>query len=89
MISSTYEFDKPCLMTEAIITAVRYDRDVYTYELSLLGIGDDGFSYTNPGKMWLDEDDLRVLMREKELEFPQELCGMRVRIIADGYKESD
>lgn len=51
MLSTTYEFDKPCLMTEAIITSVKYDRDVDTYELSLLGIGDDGFSYTNPGKM--------------------------------------
>ena len=87
MLSNTFLFDQPCLTTVAIITSVKYDQHVEIYELSLLGVGEDGFSYTNAGKAWMDEDDLHELMKEKELNTPQELCGMKIKFIADSYKE--
>ncbi len=86
MLSNTFLFDRPCITTETIITSVKYDQHVDIYELSLLGVSEDGFSYTNAGKAWMDEDDLHELMKEKEFKTPQELCGMRMRFIADSYK---
>lgn len=87
MLSNTFWFDRPCLTTVAIITSVKYDKHVETYELSLLGLGEDGFNYTNVGKAWMDEDDLHELMQEGELDFPQELCGMRIEFISDNRKD--
>ena len=70
-------------MTEAIITAIKYDKTVKLYELSLLGIGEDNFNYTNEGRAWLDEDDLTELKDSGDLELPQQLIGAKIKFVAD------
>ena len=73
-------------MTEAIITAIKYDNTVKLYELTLLGIGEDNLNYTNEGTAWLDEEDLTELKDSGELELPQLLVGARIRFVADNWK---
>lgn len=83
MLSNCFSFKKPCIMTEAIIVAIKYDNTVKLYELSLLGIGEDNLNYTNEGTAWLDEEDLSELKDSGELELPQQLVGAKIRFIAD------
>ena len=87
MFSNSFFFKKSCTTTEALITGLKYDKDVRMFELSLLGIGKDDFSYTNDGKAWMDEDDLYELMSGRELEFPQQLTGMRIKFISNNYRK--
>lgn len=86
MLSNFFNFKKPCIMTEAIIVAIKYDNTVKLYELSLLGIGEDNLNYTNEGTAWLDEEDLYELKDSGELELPQQLVGAKIRFIADDCK---
>ncbi|MDO4863608.1 MAG: hypothetical protein Q4A05_05500 [Ruminococcus sp.] len=83
MLSNFFSFKKPCLMTEAIITAIKYDNTVKLYELSMLGIGEDNLNYTNEGTAWLDEEDMTELKDSGELELPQQLVGARIKFVAD------
>lgn len=84
MLSNCFYFKKLCIMTEAIITAIKYDNTVKLYELTLLGIGEDNLNYTNEGTAWLDEEDLTELKDSGELELPQQLVGARIKFVADG-----
>ena len=86
MLSNCFHFKKPCIMTESIITAIKYDNTVKLYELTLLGIGEDNLNYTNEGTAWLDEEDLTELKDSGELELPQQLVGARIRFVADNCK---
>lgn len=74
-------------LTEALVTGIAYDRDKEMYVLSVLGIGSDGISYTEPGKAWFDDDDFSDLMNSDELEFPHEIVGRKLRLAANGAAE--
>lgn len=89
MISNTFFFEQPCDDTRAIITSVKYDQYMQIFELELLGVGTDGFNFTNPGKAWMDDDDLQELMNTGELEFPQQLCGMQLMFYADTHRKTN
>ena len=85
MLSNCFQFKRPCKMTWALITALKYDKTVKLYELTLLGIGEDGFSYTNEGAAWMDSEDLYNLMSEGDVDYPQDLAGMRIIFSVNGY----
>lgn len=86
MISNTFLFKQPCNATRALITSVKYDQYMQMFELELLGVGSDSFNFTNPGKAWMDDDDLQELMNTREVEFPQQLCGMQLMFEVDEEK---
>ena len=84
----TFLFENGCQRTEALVTALIYDQDREVYELTVLGLGRDGFSYTEPGKVWFYlEEDFNSLMESGDMEFPQEIIGRRIRLVADSAKE--
>ncbi len=86
MISNTFLFKQPCNATRVLITSVNYDQYMQMFELELLGVGSDGFNFTNSGKAWMDDDDLQELMNTREVEFPQQLCGMQLMFEVDEEK---
>lgn len=83
MISETFYFEEKYHNLRAIIIKVTYDKYSDIYELSLLGTGQDGVSFTNHGKGWFDKDDLQKLMDSKNLSNPQQLCGMQMMVVID------
>lgn len=83
MLSNTFYFENGCYNAKAIITSVVYDKFRDIYELALLGVGSDGCSFTNPGKAWLNKADLDELMSPKNIESPQQLCGMQMMVVVD------
>lgn len=83
MVSNMFNFENGCYNARAIITSVGYDELRDMYELALLGVGSDGCSFTNPGKAWMDKEDLAELMKPKNLERPQQLCGMQMMVVVD------
>ena len=76
-------------LTEALVTGITYDQDKEMYVLSVLGIGSDGISYTEPGKAWFDDEDFCDLMDSDELEFPHDIVGRKLRLAANGAAERD
>lgn len=80
-------FDDGRKLTEALVTGIAYDQDKEMYVLSVLGIGSDGISYTEPGKAWFDDDDFSDLMNSDELEFPHDIVGRKLRLAANGAAE--
>lgn len=69
-------------LTEALVTGIAYDQDQEMYVLSVLGIGSDHISYTEPGKAWFDDDDFSDLMESDELEFPHDIVGRKLKLAA-------
>ena len=76
-------------LTEALVTGITYDPDKEMYLLSVLGIGRDGISYTEPGKAWFDDDDFSDLMNSDELEFPHDIVGRKLRLVANSAAEGN
>lgn len=76
-------------LTEALVTGIAYDQDKEMYVLSVLGIGSDGISYTEPGKAWFDDDDFSDLMDSDELEFPHDIVGRKLRLAANSAAEGN
>jgi len=83
MISNTFYFENECYNAKTVITSVVYDKISDIYELTLLGVGSDGCSFTNPGKAWMDKADLAELMKPKNIDNPQQLCGMQMMVVVD------
>lgn len=80
-------FENGCKLTEALVTALQYDQFKEMYELTVLGLGKDGFSYTEPGKAWFDDEDFDELIESKEFEFPHEIIGRKIKLVANGMNE--
>ncbi len=79
-------FENGCELTEALVTALKYDNVKAMYELTVLGLDDDGFSYTQPGKAWFDDEDFDDIMADGELEFPHEIVGRKLKLVANGIE---
>lgn len=79
-------FENGCQLTEALVTALKYDSVKAMYELTVLGLDEDGFSYTKPGKAWFDDEDFDALMADGELEFPHEIVGRKLKLVANSIE---
>ena len=66
--------------TEALITGFSYDPKREMYVLAVLGIGSDGISFSEPGKVWLADQELQTIMDYESLEFPHNLIGRRMML---------
>jgi hypothetical protein len=87
-----FYFNNGKVLTEALIISLRHTSGylLYSYELTILGLDADGFSYTQPGHAWFDDEEFEELLSSKELQFPQEIIGMKIRLVADNErKEQD
>lgn len=82
-------FENGCKLTEALVTALQYDQIKEMYELTVLGLDKDGFSYTEPGKAWFMDEDFEDLIASGELEFPHEIIGRRIMLVGNGIKKED
>lgn len=82
-----FYFENDRRMTEALVTGITYDKEKELYELSILGIGNDKISYTEPGKAWFDDEDFEALISNGELEFPHEIVGRKIKLVANGAAE--
>ena len=80
-------FEDDRKMTEALVTGITYDQDKEMYVLSVLGIGRDRISYTEPGTAWFDDEDFLNLMESDELEVPQEIVGRKLKLAANDAAE--
>lgn len=70
-------FNDGSSLREALAHALRFNFEKHMYELDVLGLDDDGFSFTVPGKAYIDEEELEEMRENEEIEFPQDLVGMR------------
>lgn len=89
-------FENGCRLTEALVIGLAYDEVKEMYELTVLGLGRDKISYTEPGKAWFDDEDFAELIEYGEFEFPHEIVGRKLKLAAncatervygDGYEE--
>ena len=82
-----FYFEDGRKLTEALVTGIAYDQEQEMYVLSVLGIGRDGISYTEPGKAWFDDEDFTDLMESDELEFPHDIVGRKLKLTANSAVE--
>ena len=85
----TFKFDNGCKLTEALVTGMKYHENSKTYELTVFGIDEDGISYTQTGKAWFETEDFDELIEAGEFEFPHEIIGRKLKLVANGTKEYD
>lgn len=76
-------FENDCKLTEALVTALKYDNVKSMYEITVLGLDKDGFSYTQPGRAWFDDEDFEDMMNAGELEFPHEIVERKLKLVAN------
>lgn len=75
-----YFFEDGRKETEALITGFSYDPKREMYVLAVLGIGSDGISFSEPGKVWLRDQEIHAVMEYESLEFPHNLIGRRMML---------
>lgn len=81
-----FRFENNCQSTEALITALKYDKIKAMYEITVFGLDRDGFSYTEPGKAWFDDEEFDELTGSQELEFPHNIIGRKMKLIGNNWK---
>jgi len=72
-----FVFNDGSSLREALAHALRYNFEKHMFELDVLGLDNDGFSFTVPGKAYIDEEEVEEMKRNEEIEFPHDLVGMR------------
>ena len=69
-------FNDGSSLKEALAHALRFNFEKHMFELDILGLDDDGFSFTVPGKAYIDKEELEAMIENEEIEFPHDLVGM-------------
>ena len=82
-----FNLDNGARRTEALVTAITYDRYKEMYCLAVLGMDGTGYNYTVKGEAWFDDEDFDALVKSGELEFPHNLIGRKIKLIANGVAE--
>ena len=84
-----FRFENDSKLTEALVTGMKYHEDEKVYELAVLGLGNDGISYTETGTAWFESEDFDELIDAGEFEFPHEIIGRKLKLVANGIKGYD
>ena len=85
----SFIFENDCKKTEALVTGIKYYKKEKLYILTVLGLDEDGFSYTINGKAWFETEDFDELIQEGEFETPFEIIGRRLKFVAENLLEDD
>ena len=84
-----FRFENDSKLTEALVTSMKYHADKKVYELAVLGLENDGISYTETGTAWFESEDFDELIDAGEFEFPHESIGRKLKLLANGTKGYD
>lgn len=84
-----FSFRNGSKLTEALVTGMKYHKDNKRYEIAVLGLDDDGFSYTVPGTAWFDCEDFDEMIEAGEFEFPHQLIGKRLKLVSETYLDNN
>lgn len=76
-------FENSCKSTEVLVTEMKYDDAKSTYELKVLGIDKYHINYIYPGQVWLHDNELKEIMINGDFEFPPEIVGRKLKLVAD------
>lgn len=78
-----FMFENSCKSTEVLVTEIKYDAAKSTYELTVLGIDKYNVNYIYPGRVWLHDNQFKEIMINGDFEFPQEIVGRKLKLVAD------
>lgn len=78
-----FMFENSCKSTEVLVTEIKYDDAESTYELKVLGIDKYNINYIYPGQVWLHDNEFKEIMINGDFEFPPEIVGRKLKLVAD------